>query len=190
MVDLAAAGVSVRPIWTIDGHRLNEVVLDDVYVPATDRVGTQGQAWQLVREALAVERHLMILPGRVRRDFDDLRRWASQSDRADDPAVAEAVLDAAVDVAEVEAAAMVTLAAMERGGDGVVEAARAKLLGSRAVQRMARIPAGFGDEAGMVRDGIHGFLWHETVMETIAGGTSEVMLGIVARHGLRLGARR
>jgi alkylation response protein AidB-like acyl-CoA dehydrogenase len=189
IVDLAAPGVTIRPIPTIDGHRLNEVFLDDVHVPAANRVGAEGGAWRLIREALAVERHLMVLPGRVRRDYEDLLGWARQPGRRDDPAVAAALLDAATDLAEVEAAALCTLAAMEAGGAGIVEAARAKLLGSRAVQRMARIPYELGDAAALARDGIHGFLWHETVMETIAGGTSEVMLDMVARHGLGLGNR-
>ena len=189
IVDLSAPGMTISPIPTIDGERLNEVFLDEVSCPAENRVGAEGGAWRLVREALAVERHVMVLPGRVRRDFEDLRRWAREPRHAADPAVADALLTAAVDLAEVEAAALCTLAALEGGGDGIVEAARAKLLGSRAVQRMARVPYDLGDVAASARDGIHAFLWHETVMETIAGGTSEVMLGMVARHGLGLGAR-
>ncbi len=189
ILDLAAPGVTIRAIPTIDGHRLNEVFLDDVHVPVTGRVGAEGGAWRLIREALAVERHLMILPGRVRRDYEDLLDWARQPGRRDDPAVAGALLGAAADLAEVEVAALCTLAAMEAGGDGIVEAARAKLLGGRAVQNIARIPYDLGDVTALARDGIHGFLWHETVMETIAGGTSEVMLGMVARHGLGLGKR-
>ena len=131
----------------------------------------------------------MVLPGRVRRDYEDLLRWARQPGGQADPVALAAVLDAAVDLAEVEAAALCTVAAMEDGGDGVVEAARAKLLASRAVQRMARIPFDAGDLSVTATAGVHAFLWHETVMETIAGGTSEVLLGMVARHGLGLGAR-
>ncbi|MDG4834374.1 acyl-CoA dehydrogenase family protein [Solwaraspora sp. WMMD1047] len=189
IVDLTAPGVTIRPIRTIDGHRLNEVFLDDVVVPVRDRVGPEGGAWRLIREALAVERHLMVLPGRVRRDYEDLLRWARRPDGPADAVARAAVLDAAVDLAEVEAAALTTVAAMERGGDGIVEAARAKLLASRAVQRMARIPFDAGDVTATDLAGDQAFLWHETVMETIAGGTSEVMLGMVARHGLGLGAR-
>ncbi|MGE5156287.1 MAG: acyl-CoA dehydrogenase family protein, partial [Betaproteobacteria bacterium] len=190
MLDLTSPGVTIRPIWTIDGHRLNEVVLDEVFVPDADRVGLDGQAWNLIREALAVERHLMVLPGRVRRDYEDLLEWAGHGGWFDDPVVAEALLDTAIDLAEVETSALCSLAAMEAGGDGVVEAARAKLLASRAIQRMARIPFVVGDVTATDMDGDPAFLWHETVMETIAGGTSEVMLGLVARNALGLGARR
>ena len=47
--------------------------LDDVVVPADDRVGPEGAAWTIIREALAVERHLQLLPGRLERDLADLR---------------------------------------------------------------------------------------------------------------------
>ncbi len=33
------------------------------------------------------------------------------------------------------------------------------------------------------------FLWRQSIMETIAGGTSEVMLSILAREALGLGVR-
>lgn len=190
VVDLAADGVEIRPIVTIDGHRLNEVVLDGVRVPVRDRIGDEGQAWRLIRAALAVERHLMVLPGRVRRDFEDLVRWADGGGWSADPRVRAQLADVAVDVEEVEVAALCTLAAMEAGGDGAVEAARAKLLGSRAVQRIARIPYDAGDLTAAVRSSDTAFHWHESVMETIAGGTSEIMLGVVARQALGLGGRR
>lgn len=190
IVDLNSPGVQIRPIRTIDGHQLNEVILDDVLVPEQNRVGDEGDAWRLIHSALAVERHLMVLPGRVRRDFEELLAWARAGDRLADAWLRQEIADVAVDVAEVEVAALSTLAAMEAGGDAAVEAARAKLLGSRTVQRIARIPFAAGDPDAGVGAGDPAFLWHESVMETIAGGTSEIMLGVVARRALGLGGRR
>lgn len=185
VVPLDSPGVQIRPIRTIDGHRLNEVILDGVDVPEENRIGPEGGGWRLIRSALATERHLMVLPGRVRRDFDELSRYAGA-----DPRLRAELADIAVDVAEVEALAMCTLAAMESGGDAMVEAARTKLLASRAVQRMARLPVAVGDLGALVSGTDQEFLWHETFMETIAGGTSEIMLGILAREALGLGGRR
>ncbi|MGW1059938.1 acyl-CoA dehydrogenase family protein [Micromonospora rubida] len=189
MLDLTAPGVQILPIHTIDGHRLNEVSLDDVYVPQENRIGAEGEAWRLIRAALAVERHLMVLPGRVRRDFEDLLRWSAERGWSADARTRDDIADIALDVAEVEVAAMSTLAALESGHDGAAQAARAKLLGSRTLQRIARLPFDVGD-AGAARTGTPSFLWHETFMETIAGGTSEIMLGVLAREALGLGGRR
>lgn len=188
VLDLTAPGVTIRPIRTVDGHRLNEVFLDEVEVPVADRIGAEGAAWNLIREALARERHLMLLPGRVRRDYAELLRWARSAGAT--ATLSERLRELAVDVAEVEAAALVALAATEAGADATVESAQVKLLGSTASQRIARaaLETGFLDAA---RVGNHlEFLWRETVMETIAGGTSEVMLSVIARGALGLAGNR
>jgi alkylation response protein AidB-like acyl-CoA dehydrogenase len=57
LIDMRAKGVSVRPILTIDGrHRLNEVVLDAVRVPAENLVGEPGKGWIYARMILSNER--------------------------------------------------------------------------------------------------------------------------------------
>jgi alkylation response protein AidB-like acyl-CoA dehydrogenase len=176
--------VTIRPIPTIDGHRLNEVFLDDVAVPLSDRVGEEGQAWQLIREALAVERHLMLMPGRVRRDLDTLVAWAEQDGALEDPVFADRVRTLVVDTHEVEAVALETLARTEAGLDCTAAAARLKLLGSEAAQAIARCAFELGRESVTEREGDLAFLWRESVMETIAGGASEIMRGVIARSEL------
>lgn len=190
ILDLAAPGVTIRPIRTIDGHRLNEVFLDEVEVPIEDRVGAEGAAWNLIREALAVERHLMLLPGRVRRDLDELVSWAGRTGAIADARLRERVRELAVDVAEVEVAALVALAVAEAGRDASVEAARVKLLGSEASQRIARAAFEAGLLAAAEVGGELEFLWRETVMETIAGGASEIMRSVIGRGALGLGGGR
>jgi alkylation response protein AidB-like acyl-CoA dehydrogenase len=57
LIDLKAAGVSVRPIITIDGrHEVNEVFLDDVRVPIADRIGEEDQGWTYAKYLLSNER--------------------------------------------------------------------------------------------------------------------------------------
>lgn len=191
ILDLAAPGVTIRPIPTVDGHRLNEVFLDGVEVPVTDRVGEEGQAWQLIREALAVERHLMLMPGRVRRDLASLVSWVEGHElAAADPVLMARIAMLCVDVEEVDVAALETLSLAEAGQDCTAAAARVKLLGSDACQAIARcaLEAGYLDAAE--REGDLGFLWRETIMETIAGGTSEIMRGVLARSVLNNKVRR
>lgn len=190
ILDLHAPGVTVRPIHTIDGHRLNEVFLDDVPVPVVDRVGDEGAAWQIIREALAVERHLMLMPGRVRRDLQSLIDWAGADGLADDAVLSERIRGMALDLAEVEASALETLALTEAGGDATAAAARLKLIGSETCQRIARCAFELGHDSATDRDGDLAFLLRESVMETIAGGTSEIMRGVIARSVLGLGAAR
>lgn len=67
LIDMKAPGVEVRPILDMSGHppEFNEVFLTDVRVPAGDRLGEEGQGWQIVLEQLQTERMGMAKPGAV-----------------------------------------------------------------------------------------------------------------------------
>jgi len=57
IVELAAPGVTVRPIRFMNGHHhFNEVFLDNVFVPDARVVGEVGQGWKQVTSELALER--------------------------------------------------------------------------------------------------------------------------------------
>jgi hypothetical protein len=189
-VDLASPGITVRPIPTIDGHRLNQVALDDVAVPAANRIGSDGAAWTMMRAALAVERHLQLLPGRVQRDLDSLVDLVESLDLMCDSHVRHRLADLAVKVDQVTAASLATVAALTDGESGIVPAAAAKLLGTGLAQEMARTAVELTGEPSLVAGETFELLWRQSIMETIAGGTSEIMLGLLSREALGLGATR
>jgi alkylation response protein AidB-like acyl-CoA dehydrogenase len=57
LVPAAASGVTIRPVALMSGeHHFNEVVLDDVFVPDTDVLGTIGNGWHQVTAELSFER--------------------------------------------------------------------------------------------------------------------------------------
>ncbi|MDA0634251.1 acyl-CoA dehydrogenase [Nonomuraea sp. MCN248] len=57
LVDMAAPGVTVRPLKEINGDALfNEVFLDDVFVPDDRVVGEVDGGWRVARDTLAHER--------------------------------------------------------------------------------------------------------------------------------------
>lgn len=189
-VDLASEGVEVTPIPMMDRHQVNEVFLDGVVVPVVDRIGVEGGAWTMIREALAVERHTQVLPGRIRRDLADLRAELDAAGRSGDPVV-EAAYEQLVDrLVMVEAASLATLDQMLQGGDGVIPAARAKLLGAELCQEVPRVGLELLGADGVTGGGDMAFLWRQSVSETIAGGSVEVMLSLLARNDLALGSRR
>jgi alkylation response protein AidB-like acyl-CoA dehydrogenase len=189
-VDLSSPGVVVTPIETMDGHQLNEVFLDDVSVPVTDRVGAEGEAWAIIRESLAMERHTQVLPGRVRRDLRDLRTALDAAGLTGRPDIEARYDELSTAVAVVEAASLATVSELVAGGSAVARAARAKLLGAELCQRIPR----FGLEAigldAVIDDHEMGFLWRASILETIAGGTVEIMLSLLAREELGIGSNR
>lgn len=183
LVPTDSPGVTIRPIPTLDGHPVNEVHLDGVSVPAENRVGEENVGWTIVAAALARERHLQVLPGRVWRDLDDLVDWAAAAavDRG------EARLDELErDAWTVEAATLRVLQAVTDGRDSLALAARARLLGGSLLQRIARTPVSLGRRAALSTSRPLEFLWRQSPMETVAGGATEIMRDIVAARELAL----
>ena len=190
IVDRRSPGISVSPVPAIDGERFNEFRFDDVRVPAANRVGDENAAWTIISEALATERHVQFAPKRCQRDFEDLVAWASESGRDRDPIVRDRLADLAVGLAEVQALALVMLAAVEAQVPAVVEAACNKLAGSELAQRIARTAMDLAAPEALVRGTWLEFLWRQSLCETIGGGTSEIMRGLITRVALGLGGSR
>ncbi len=58
---LDAPGVTRRPIERMDGQRVfAEIFLDDVRVPATDRLGGEGEGWRVCMATAGFERGLLL----------------------------------------------------------------------------------------------------------------------------------
>jgi 3-oxochol-4-en-24-oyl-CoA dehydrogenase len=67
ILDMHAPGITVRPIEDMTGYEneFNEVFFDDVRVPATWRLGEEGEGWRLAQQMLQSERLHMGRPGAV-----------------------------------------------------------------------------------------------------------------------------
>jgi len=79
LVDMRQAGVRVRPILTLAGdHEVNEVFFDNVRVPASDRVGEEGQGWAIAKFLLENERGGSCHAPRLLADIARLRGEAAQ----------------------------------------------------------------------------------------------------------------
>lgn len=190
IVDLAAEGVRVRPLPTMDGDQLNEVFLDEVAVSAEARVGPEDGAWKIMAEALADERHIQFPPKRVTRDLEEVIEWARARGLDADLHVRRTLADLGVETFEVEMHALRVLDALLRGQSGAAEAAASKVVHTTVCQNIARAAMEFGGPEALVEGGRPQLLWRQSMWETIGGGTSEVMRGVVAKQALGLAARR
>ena len=189
IVDKHAPGVTVSPLPTLDGDQLNEVFFDGVEVPAANRIGPEDGAWKIMSEALSDERHVQFPPGRVRRDLDEVIAWTRARGLAGDARVRATLADLAVRVAEAEASGLRVLDAMLRGTGGAVEAAANKVVHTLVCQEIARAALDFGGPEAIVVGERVELLWRQSLWETIGGGTTEVMRGVVAKRALGLGGR-
>src|SRR4029453_13413395 len=177
IVDLHAPGVKVSPLPTLDGEQLNAVALDGVAVPVSQRIGPEGGAWKLMSQALADERHVQFPPRRLRRDLEEVAAWLRARGAGRERAARGRLAALAAEVMGVELLALRVVEAALAGRSGAVEAAAHKVAHTEWAEH---IPEGGRGAAGE-------FVWRRSLWETIGGGTSEVMRGVVARHGLGLG---
>jgi alkylation response protein AidB-like acyl-CoA dehydrogenase len=83
LVPMKSPGLEVRPIKNMSGGAMfAEVFFNDVRVPVENRLGEEGQGWQVTVSALANERSSIAEVYGLSRKMDDLRELAQQTRRA------------------------------------------------------------------------------------------------------------
>lgn len=183
LVDMASAGIDVRPLREITGDaRFNEVFLDDVFVPDECVVGEVNGGWRLARTTLANERVAM---GGGSSLGDALERVLDLP-AASDPDVRERI---GALVGEGLVVSLLDLRAGLRrlgGQDPGPESSVRKLVGVRHRQSAAELSVELMGPDGMVDQGpeVHEFLLTRCL--SIAGGTTQVLLNVAGEQILGL----
>lgn len=186
IVDLHAPGVAVEPLPLLDGEQLNAIRLDAVSVPVERRIGPEDGAWTILGEALADERHVQFPPGRLRRDLEEIAALVRTHGLAHDAVARRMLADLVVAVQEAEMHALRVLDATLHGRSGTVAAAANKIAHTETAQAIARAALDLLGAEGRIVGAPPEFLWRQSLWETIGGGTSEIMRGVVAKHDLGL----
>ena len=189
IVDADAPGLRIRPLPTLEGDALYECHFEGVEVPLERRVGAENGAWRIMAEALADERHIQFPAGRLRRDLEEVRAWLRETGREDDPRVRHQLAELTRKTLEAELLALRVVEVRQQGGSAVVEAAANKVFHTELCQEIARTAFEWGGPELLLHGSRIGLLWLQSMWETIGGGTSEVMRGVVARQGLGLAGR-
>ncbi len=184
--DKQTAGITVSPLPTVDDDQLNEVFFDNVEVPVAQRVGPENGAWAIIGEALADERHIQFPPGRVRRDLEEMVDWLNAQGLGDDPVIRERMAHLVSKVMEAEILGLRVLEAMEKGRNATVDAAMNKIVHTLTCQDIPRMVLDYGGPEALVNGYRPEQIWRQSIMETIGGGTSEIMRSVVSRQALGL----
>ena len=185
VVDMHAPGVEVRPIYDLAGeHHFNEVMFDDVPVPAGRVIGEVGRGWAQVTAQLAFERGG---PERFLSAYpllDALVRHVADGDGAD--GATERVGELIARLRGLRALNWRIAELMDAGVAPVAPAAMLKILGTRFEQDIVEFGRWLlepepdptaADLAAMVGD-------VQLAMPGISlrGGATEILAGIVARN--------
>ena len=188
-------GVSVRPLVQITGHaEFNELFFDDVRVPVSNRLGAEGEGWQVAMTTLLHERGTMGAGLQVmsRITLDRLVALAAELGVADDPVVRERLASFQLDVEGLRLTNLRAITKMERGIPGP-EGSMSKLLWERVQQGMGEYAMELLGTAGLIMSGASGGqdgIWAHVYLRgrghTIEAGTTEILKNIVAERVLGL----
>ena len=104
LIDMNTPGITLRPLHTLGGWRVNETYLDGVIVPKERLMGQQNEGWKHVLTTLGFERSGIASVGAVMRTADDLAVYMAERAATGQP-VAQAHQDRFADlVAQLHAA--------------------------------------------------------------------------------------
>lgn len=187
VVDLGAAGVTVRPLREISGDAVfNEVFFDNVFIPDHDVVGEVNAGWTVARATLGNERVSIGSSSSAARSAVDLPDLVSRH-RAGDLAVQRTVAGL---IANEEAMKMVNLRHVAKAVAGSTtgpEGSVSKLLSAEQSQRVSEVAMQICGEAAVIDDqstAAYDYLFRRAI--TIAGGTSEINRNVIAERILGL----
>jgi alkylation response protein AidB-like acyl-CoA dehydrogenase len=144
LVDMKSAGVTVRPIITMDGrHEVNEVWFEDVRVPVENLVGEENRGWTYAKFLLRHERTNIAGVGASMRELARLKRIAAQERKRGKPLLEDPAFAARIAEVEIELMALsITNIRMLSGGarDGAgAGASLLKIKGSEIQQALAEL---------------------------------------------------
>ena len=198
LFDMASQGVSTKPILLISGRSpFCETFFDNVRVPKGNVVGQVNRGWDVAKYLLQHERAMISGMGErgVGRPLGQVAADSLGTDergRLEDPILRGQIASFEIDEAALAAAAarMVDLAKAGQGHPAFSSAM--KYYGTELNKRRYEILMSAGGidalewESERSKEGARPRAWLRTKANSIEGGTSEVMLGIVAKRILDL----
>jgi acyl-CoA dehydrogenase len=190
LIDMATPGVSTRPIVLISGKSpFCETFFDNVAVPKGNLVGKLDRGWDVAKYLLTHEREMIAGGGSNLFDSHALDKAAAKAGRMD--AILRAkIAEAAVDTYASDATRRRYVDEIATGGELGARSAQLKYDGTELNKRRHELAMALAGAEGLYFDGNRGpgvaEGWLRSKGNSIEGGTSEVMLDIVAKRLLDL----
>jgi hypothetical protein len=198
IVDLETPGIERRPIRDIAGEEMfNEVFFTDARIPATSRLGEEGQGWIVAMGTLGHER--VGIAGQVSilaADLDAMIQTARSVNPAvlDEPEIRERVARVYTQIQLAKLLGYRALSKVLKGEKNWPEVPFAKLQWSYLSQSLAELAVDmFGPLGALARGGPDAVdrgrwarLYSFQRYSTIAGGSTEVQKNIIADRAIQL----
>ncbi len=201
ILPMGAPGVEVRPLRQITGEaEFNEIFMDGVRVPAANVVGRPGDGWNVAITTLMHERANLAVMLTVRLEVAlgrliDLARRTRRNGRraADDPLVRDRVAHLWSELQAIRLTNYRALSTMLATGMPGPEGSIVKIAWADTNQALTKLALEIEGPHALLSGGEHAVedgLWQRLQLRSrgnsIEGGTSEILRGIVAERILAL----
>ncbi|HNP37033.1 MAG TPA: acyl-CoA dehydrogenase family protein [Woeseiaceae bacterium] len=211
LIDMSTAGISVKPIITLDGaHEVNEVHFENVRVPLENLVGDEGKGWTYGKVLLQHERTNLTGVAHSKVRLARLRKQAGEAIRGAEPLRSDRNFMRRLGAIDVELKALEitdlrTLAAVASGKAPGPESSILKIKGTEVAQMIdalemeaagyyalpyvpAQYQVNFDDAAriGYKNETLTSLRYFNNRKASIYGGSNEIQKNIVAKHVLGL----
>lgn len=197
LVPLKSAGVTIRPLKQISGDsEFNEVFFDNVIIPEENLVGSEGEGWKIAISTLMFERVVLTFARQLQSEVV-LRRLVKERSASMSAAQLIELARCIVDACSTRALAYKHLVSYVGSSSGSEvaspgpEGSLDKLLWSESFQRLCSLDtsllgslAALGEADRVVGERVRRWLY--SLGRTIAAGTSEIQLSIIADRILGL----
>ena len=188
LVAMDSPGIEIRPLREMTGRQMfSEVFLDQVFVPDSCVVGAPGEGWRVARTTLASERVAMGAGSSVGEAVEKLLDQAAT--QAGDPVVRQRLGALIAEGMAVSLLDLQAVLAQLRGADPGPQAAVRKLVGVAHRQAVAEAALELAGAAAAAEDDEAATLVQEFLLTrclSIAGGTTQILLSLVAERVLGL----
>ena len=199
LIDMDTPGISIDPIYTMGGHRVNSVYLKNVVVPRTCLVGEENKGWGLIVGQLEHERFSLSPSSPMRQRIDETIEWAKEThvDGApviDHPGVREKLAELLADVDILKLLNYQVVDNMTRGKMFWAESSAVKVFGSELNIRINNTLLDIMGLYGQLRQGderapLNGLAeshFRDDLFFVFGGGANEIQRDIIAMVGLGL----
>ena len=197
IVDLKSPGITINPMTTMAGWRTNEVFYDNVRVYKRNLVGEENRGFYYVMAALDFER--MAPPGTYRRLNEEIIKYAKEKIVAGkplskNPLIRQKLAETSIELEVCKLLYYQLPYMLDKGVVPNYQSSMEKMFVTEAWQRVARTGMEVLGLYGQLKreskrsalGGKVGFFYRSSVVETLYGGTSEIMRNIIATRGLNL----
>ncbi len=200
LVPMDHPGLEVQSLPTIGKDTTNQVFFDDVFVPDDYLVGKRGKGFQMISEALDLERFTMFTLSPIAHRSEVLVDWVKDAKRDDKPLkddtnVRSKIAQIVTDTAVAKALSTRFVCSAKSGGKPpTIQSSQYKLFTTTLSQRVCKDALDIQGHEGAIMEGqddapLRGRFegaYRATMNETVGGGSSEIQKNIIARRYLGL----